>query len=189
MEKSESMQALEPLLEMLREGFEGLPEIELPDRFRLRRFREGDEAAWCRVIGQAFGGQRTIEYFEENMVQYAGARLERIYFIEDENEVVCATAAAYGDDEIGYVHYVGLADGYEGKRLGYWVCLAVLHDFRDRGCSACYLKTDDFRTPALKTYARLGFKPKVVHENQIARWRKVAETIDCPDLVDTIEDR
>jgi mycothiol synthase len=63
---------------------------------------------------------------------------------------------------------------HRGKRLGYVVSLAVLHDLRRHGCREAALLTDDPRIPAIKTYLSLGFLPALTDDTHPARWEAVA---------------
>ncbi|NLC55450.1 MAG: GNAT family N-acetyltransferase, partial [Armatimonadetes bacterium] len=72
--------------------------------------------------------------------------------------------------EIGWV---GVMPEHQGHRLAFHLCLACLRFLRDRGVRECFLLTDDFRVPAIKTYLRLGFEPEVTHESHPARWQKI----------------
>ncbi|MCK4601063.1 MAG: hypothetical protein KAU28_01265, partial [Phycisphaerae bacterium] len=68
-----------------------------------------------------------------------------------------------------------------GKRLGYWVCMAVLHRMLSEGFRRAGLGTDDGRFPAIKTYLHLGFEPRVIHDTHRARWRRIFEDLGMAD--------
>lgn len=164
-----------PQLHMLRVGFDNLPEIKLPNGFKLRASRgEADCENWCKIIGASFADERTAENYQKAILNYAGYAPERHFFIEDSDGVACATAGAFGAYDRGYVHYVGVLPSHLGHKLGYWVSLAVLHCFKERGLKFCMLTTDDFRIPAVKTYLRLGFRPLITHRSHKARWQRLA---------------
>lgn len=176
-----------PQLLMRRTNLHRLPPLELPANFQLRTYREGDSEAWRTIIGESFGEARSAEDFQKAMLERPDSAPDKIYFVAAPDGVLCATAAAYGDNKRGYVHYVGLRPAYAGNKLGYWVSLAVLHDFARRGCTDCILDTDDFRVPALKTYLRLGFHPVIRHPNQPLRWRAIAARLQAPMILDEME--
>ena len=48
-----------------------------------------------------------------------------------------------------------------------------------------YLNTDDWRTPAIRTYLSLGFKPEIIADNQVERWSKILSNIDETKEVQT----
>ena len=43
----------------------------------------------------------------------------------------------------------------------------------DRGLSAVYLTTDDFRIPAIRAYLKMGFVPVISSEDLRIRWEKI----------------
>ena len=170
-----------PQLRMMREGFDALPEVTLPEGYTLRSFQPGDESAWCRIIGAAFEGEWTLEQFKEAMLQRPDYLPERILFVCDAEGQAVATAAAYGSAHEGYVHYVGIVPEHGGLGLGYQASLATLHQFRARGCATAVLDTDDFRSSAIRVYWRLGFRPVFSHASHRDRWRGLMEKLQLQD--------
>lgn len=182
--RAKALATKHPQFEMERVGFDGLPPLELPEGYTLRTALpgNGDAEPWCRVIGESFEESLGPGDWRGRMVERDDYAPDRILFVCDPQGEPVATAAAYGGLLTGYVHYVGTAPAATGKRLGYWVSLAVLHLFAERGCERARLHTDDFRLPAIKTYWRLGFRPRITHDSHPHRWRKVAETLGIPEL-------
>ena len=161
-----------PQLHMRRAGFDDLPPLRLPTGYHLRTGQGEDDAlAWCRIIEEAFGDQRTGEDFHAQILQCGGYADDRLFFIEDPNGVACATAGAFGAGDEGYVHYVGVLPSHQGRKLGYLATLAALHSFRARDLKSCWLTTDDIRIPAIKTYLELGLHPMITHRSHPYRWR------------------
>ncbi|TVR48923.1 MAG: hypothetical protein EA425_13490 [Puniceicoccaceae bacterium] len=168
----------QPQLHMRRVGFETLPALELPEGFTLRSGRgESDAESWCRIIGASFAEALGAEDFRKRILEKQGYAPERHFFIVDPDGLDCATAGAFGANDEGYVHYVGTLPSHGGRKLGFWVSLAVLYCFRDRGLPSCWLTTDDVRLPALKTYHRLGFEPMITHRTHRHRWHRLAELL------------
>lgn len=166
---------LTPQLVMKRNNLARLPPVVLPDGYTLRTNADVDGASWSLILNESFGGERTAESFVQEMMHHPAYRTDRVLFICDAQNIPCATASAYRQEEwgaqTGYVHYVATRPDYAGMKLGYMVSLAVLHKFNEEGCADAVLQTDDFRVPAIKTYLRLGFHPLLVHENQPGRWQ------------------
>lgn len=73
----------------------------------------------------------------------------------------------------GCVHWVGTHPEHRGQGLGYLVSLAVLHDFIRLQCHDAFLRTDDERLAAIKTYLKLGFVPEFHHPSHPQRWEAV----------------
>ena len=160
---------------IMRRGPQPLPLLELPPGVGLRVFEEAwGPAAWEHAVNTAF--ERSMS-FDEVMRAEPAFRPERILFLEQEGSPV-AVAAAWQRDKwppgTGYLHYVAVLPGARGQSLGYWVCLACLHQMRREGNILALLETQDERLPAIKTYFKLGFSPDLTsHESYPARWEKI----------------
>ncbi len=175
----------DPQLRMLRPDLENLPGLDLPDGYNVRSYQPGDDKAWEHIIDQSFGAKPGSHSFDSIMRKDPAFRPERIWFIVQDRQPV-ATASAYSQPEkmpnSGMIHYVGALDGHKGKKLGFLVTLAALHQMVREDWQSSWLSTDDFRLPAIKTYLNLGFEPMLIHENQRERWRKVFDDLGLPDL-------
>ncbi|MDX2111604.1 MAG: hypothetical protein SFY80_15340 [Verrucomicrobiota bacterium] len=178
-----------PQLHMRRPDLENLPPLKLPAGFTIRNHRDGEFTHWTAIINDSFGGERTEHDFQNSMGTDSAHHRDRIFYVFDDKEQPCATASAYGHAPLGYVHYVGTRPKFAGKRLGYWVSLAVLYKFKELGYTNAELDSDDFRIPALKIYLDLGFLPVIVHPNQEDRWRDVAAALKNPKILDAWEYR
>jgi len=180
------LEGLSPQLLMRRPHMDGLPEFSLPEGHAIRPFQPGDERHWRAIVGAAFRETKTEEDFRKSMVERPDGDTANILFVVDPGGTPCATASAYGDATTGYVHFVATLPSHAGRKLGYWVSLEVLRRFRRRGCRKAFLKTDDFRIPAIKTYRQLGFKPWLAHESHLPRWKRLARLLDAPDLLEDV---
>lgn len=163
-------------LAMMRENLSDLPAVVLPEGYRLRHFRPGDEAGWEAVMEQSFGAKDPPWSFTATMGCDAACAPERVLFVTYDDVPVATASAWYRPEwgrDTGYVHYVGTSTRHAGRKLGYWVSLAVLHRFVFEGRARAVLQTDDHRVPAIKTYLQLGFVPWLVEEDQRQRWRTI----------------
>lgn len=180
---------LTPQLVMRRPVLRALPKVELPDGYPLRSFKPGDETGWEKIIAVTFETDAFV--FDKAMKADPAFRPERVWFITAGGKPV-ATASAWRKDRFGpntgYLHMVGVLPGHQGKHLGYWVSLAVMHQFVREGRVDAVLETDDYRIPAIKTYLKMGFEPLLVHENQRQRWRTIFQTISHPELEKEYDD-
>jgi len=178
---SKKVERLLPQLAMVRPNLEGLPPVLTPPPYTLRTYREGDEGAWEKIVAEAFGREVGHYRFDPLVRNSGGFRPEHVYFIVSPDGEPVATATALPRKPDGRtpprVHMVGVLRGHRGKKLGYWVSLAAMHQLAREGEKNVSLLTDDFRLPALKTYLALGFEPYLVHENQRERWRKIFVTL------------
>ncbi len=169
-----------PQLKMLRPDLAGLPEVVMPDGYTLRHFREGDGPAWTTILCESF--ESTPDKFSFDRIMRADIAFmpRRIWFVTH-NDIPIATASAYTNPsfmaDAGFVHYVGIQSEHKGRKLGYQVSLAALHQMVAEGWTRAWLSTDDFRLPAIRIYLDLGFEPLLVHENQRQRWQDVFKAL------------
>ena len=179
-----------PQLVMRRDDLDGLPAVSLPEGYIIRSYEPGDDAAWNRIIWEAFQEDNRERDFERTMRQNEAFQPDRVLFVCKGEETV-ATASAWNSSrlapEVGILHYVGTLLAERGRGLGLQVSLACLHKMISEGRRMAVLQTDDFRIPAIKTYLKLGFRPMLVHENQRKRWRDVFEQMGRPYLIERFD--
>ena len=162
-----------PQLVMFKEDLDDLAILNLPADYKLRSFQPGDEEYWEGIIDKSFNKQLD---FKEEISSKGIYRPECVLFINYKGRAVTTATAWYNkrwDQKTGYLHMVGVIPAHRGKGLGFKVSLAVLHQMVQEGRESAVLETDDFRLAAIKTYLKLGFKPQIIHENQIKRWKEI----------------
>lgn len=168
--------ALQPQLVMIRRPLTGLVPPRLPDPYTLRTFEHGDERHWEQIITESFKRDAGQILFDIIMRAHSAFQPERIFFITHHRRPV-ATASAWhrkqDGPEIGYLHYVGCMTNHQGRGLGRAVSLAALVRMNEEGRKEAMLETDDFRLPAIRSYLNMGFTPKIIHANQVQRWKNI----------------
>lgn len=169
-------------LRMVRPNLEDLPELELPVGYGMRTYRKGDEVHWARIISDSFGGRERTAQDTENEITNRDVFVPDGFYFATHRDVPVGTACAWrqsvDEQDVGYVHMVGVVAEHTGHKLGKWVSLAVLCYFRDNNFKCSMLDTDDFRVPAIKTYLNLGFIPVYVEAEQSERWRNIFEKLE-----------
>ncbi len=180
-----------PQLAMQRLHLDDLPENTLPSGYGIRAYRSGDADRCETIIASSFQAPRERFSFDRTMRSDPAFRPERVLFVTHEDTPV-GTASAYRfpalDRTGGSLHYVGVLPEYQGKKLGFRVSVAALHQMAREGWSSATLRTDDFRLAAVKTYLALGFKPLIVAGNQRRRWRDVLTAIGREDFCERFAD-
>ena len=168
-------------LQMRRPDLEGLGEVSLPPDYQIRTYMEGDDANWAEIINNSLGDGWDAERCRRDLTGRPQFRPLGLFFAVHDGETVgtaCAWTEPAEETEGGYVHMVGVMPEHRGKRLGYALCLSVLHFFRENGFQRAMLNTDDFRLPAIKTYLNLGFEPEYKYEDHEGRWKAVFEKLE-----------
>jgi mycothiol synthase len=148
----------------------------LPAGYVLRSYQPGDDEAYIQLMQSAgFSG-----WNQENLQRVFNACLAGgIYFIEESKTgALAATACAtHSPREFhptgGELGWVAVDPRQRGLGLSYWVCSEVVRLFLSHGYTDIYLLTDDFRSPAIYVYLRLGWVPYLCAEDMLKRWQAV----------------
>ncbi len=166
-----------PAICLERPTLANLPALALPVGFLIRSLRVEEGAIWEAVMDQAFGNYEPGD-FQKVMVENYDYDPSRVFVMFDPVGTPCATASAWRQhyrwgEGVGYVLFVGVIPAQRGRGLGYQMVLHILHEFVRCGLTSAVLETEDDNLPALKTYLKLGFLPRLVHERQVARWQQI----------------
>ena len=109
---------------MVRDGFDGVPEFALPAGYRFRPFRDGDAAVWTAL-------QRAAEpffdiadgLFEEQYGPRRAALPERMWFLDTDGGESVASISAWWENEPptpqdrGRIHWVVVHPEHQGRGL------------------------------------------------------------------------
>jgi mycothiol synthase len=169
-------------LSQLRMGYFRLPEIpsaRVVAGYSFRTFRAGDEAAWISILNTGDFGAWDRHRLDQML---AGARaplpLDSIVFATeaDDDGVPVGVANAFlydsGDGQCAELGWLAVRPEHRGHGLAYEICRRVLGFSRASGHRYVFLKTEDFRVAAIKTYLRLGFEPEM-KPDQVERWAEL----------------
>ncbi|MCL6509262.1 MAG: GNAT family N-acetyltransferase [Anaerolineae bacterium] len=171
-------------LPQLRMGFTRFDQLLPPQPvpgYGLRTFRPGDEDDWLALL-------RTEEAWEWDRARLdwmlAGGRgfmpPSGIFFAtKDDRPVAAACTFLYPDEAppAGELGWVITHPGHRRRGLALQVCRAVLGYIRNSGYSYAFLKTEDFRTAAVKMYLQIGFEPEMVHPGHPAWWAALHQSL------------
>lgn len=165
---------------MRRLNLDALPALPPPpDGYRLRLAEDADADALAALLRAAFDDDAwTVARVRADLLD--ASDVVSTFVVDFDGRPVATASARLRPDShpgSGYLHWVGALPGHAGKRLGFIVSLAVLHEFVRLNCRDAVLETDDFRLPAIKTYQNLGFRPEFRDETHEARWEVVEETL------------
>ena len=167
-------------LHMVRSSLRGLGKAIPPPGYHLRTYSKGDEESWAGIMNNSLGEGWDVERCRRELTARPQFRPGGLYFATHKNKPIgtaCAWTTAPDESEMGSIHMVGVLPEHRGKKLGYVLCLSVLHFFRENGFQTAQLRTDDFRLPAIKTYLDLGFEPDYMDESHRKRWNAILEKL------------
>ena len=165
-----------PQLDMTFDRFHCLPQVTLPDGYRLATLQERSTDDWIQALNAT--GQLG-EWNRDSAARWLQGERHAIaagtYFIIFEERPIataCAIAPTPSEPrpEFGWV---SVSPDHQGRGLGYQVSLAALLFIRELGYRETFLHTDDVRLAAIKTYLKLGFRPHLTHASHERRWKAV----------------
>jgi len=160
------------------------PTWRLPDAYVLRTYREGDEESYIRLMRRAGFSDWSSEHFESTIRCCIPGGL---FFVDHDatGEIVATAITTHNPDQWhpfgGELGWVAGDPAHRGKGLGLAVCAAVTRRFLSAGYKEIYLKTDDFRVAATKTYLKLGWRPMYHLPGMNERWEKIYSTLGWVD--------
>ena len=158
-------------LMMKNTNLQDLPAIVLPAGYELHTGRADSKAVWEDIVVSSFDLEMT---YEEGL-NYDNCGPDNCWFCAVDG-VDVATATSYTRPDYpnaAFLHMVGTHKKGLRKGAGKLAVLAVLHGLQKAGYEACYLRTDDFRLPAIAMYLSVGFEPIIDDEEMQTRWDNV----------------
>jgi mycothiol synthase len=164
------------------------PQVEVPRGYVLRTFRGDDAPGYLRLMAAAgFTG------WDETMLgRWLLKVIPRGFFVAFDRasgEIVATAMAAHNPSRLhlrgGELGWVAGDPRHAGKGLGTAVCAAAIACFIEAGYRRIYLRTDDHRLAALKTYLKLGYVPFLFAPGMRERWQAVCAKLAWPFEPDT----
>ena len=175
--------------------FEGkltdLPEVALPEGYRLVTFEPGDRDAWIDIERSA---QEVLsrEHGEACWERYYGAREQelpgRMWFVENAAGEKIATATALYDIHgaakpgEGQLHWVAVKKEYQGRGLSKPLITYVLQVMKRLGYDSVKIHTQTNTWLACKVYYDLGFRPEPGSRVQNRFGWKMVEQLTGKDI-------
>ena len=180
------------------------PDARVPDGYRLRALGPADAAAHAELMRRAGFSEWTAEKLGPWLLKVLpdglfGIEVKKGSGVFSRNgpagccaektpdpffTLVATAMATHNPTEQhpfgGELGWVAADPAHGGKGLGRAVCAAVVGRFLRAGYRRIYLKTDDWRLAAIKSYLKLGFVPFLHHPEMAERWRGVCEQLSWP---------
>lgn len=159
-----------------------LPEPTLPEGYRMRTYQPGDEEEFVALMHAAGFGNWTEQTLKDTLLKVLPKGLFLV--VAPDGALAATTMATHCPAEHhpfgGELGWVGASPAHQGKHLGRAVCLATLRRYARAEYTRIYLRTDDWRLPAIKTYFGIGFQPFFHLPDMPERWRAVCEKLSVP---------
>lgn len=157
--------------------------VVLPEGYSLRIYHPGDAEAYLALMHKA-----GFEDFNHDALRLWLSRvLPDGFFVVEAPEggsIVATAMANHNPSDLhpfgGELGWVAADPAHTGRGLGMAVCSAALNRHLDAGYRRIYLKTDDFRLPAIKTYLKLGYQPFLFTPDMPARWKRLCRELSWP---------
>jgi mycothiol synthase len=166
-----------------RQRLDNPPPISVAAGYDLRVYNPGDEPDFYKIMHIAgFEG-----WHDETLRPWLSKILPDGWFFVVERssgQMVATAMTTHNPSEQhpfgGELGWVASDLSHKGHGLGMTVCAAVTARFLTAGYRNIYLKTDDWRLPALKTYLRLGYVPLLFTPDMQRRWQAICAQLDWP---------
>jgi len=153
-----------------------------PSGYTVRTWIRNDYDGYVRLMTRAGFPQWTDP-------QRLATSLERclprgIFLVIEEHSgefVATATAWHHPSQEHpfgGELAWVAADPDHKGKQLGAVASVAATVRLIQAGYEEIYLRTDDYRLPAIKTYFKLGWEPFLCAPDMAERWRAVCQQLN-----------
>jgi mycothiol synthase len=162
---------------------ERLP-VALPTDYELRTFEPADAAAYLALMQTA----GFTDFGEAHLSGWLAKVLPDGFFLivhRPTGRLAATAGASHCPDALlhpygGELGWVAGSLAHAGRGLGRAVCATALNRFLSAGYRRIYLRTDDWRLPALKIYLGLGFQPFLYAPDMPARWATICEKLHWP---------
>lgn len=165
---------------MIHANLARVPQIALPDGYRMRFYHNGDVRTWLRIqqAAEPFSVP-TAETFARAMPGDTSYLAARVMFLVDPSGGDIGTITAWHNDQltgrdIGQIHWVAIIPSAQGRGLAKPMLSAACAVLRAHGYAEACLETDTRRVAALNLYLPGGFVPHPRDEAERTAWRTVA---------------
>jgi len=172
-------------LRMEHSHLDQLPDVEVRSPYSIRTIEPGDEGGLGRVYFASTLNTESVAQVRSRLHEHPCFDPARV-FVALTGDLMVGTAAAWRsvrEPEVGYLHMLGVLPEHRGNNLGAALTVATLRYTRDEGLPSQRLLTDDWRLPAIRLYLQLGYDPLITDCTHPRRWRKIARSLQQPDLI------
>jgi mycothiol synthase len=164
-----------------------LLELQLPDDYSLRTYRNGDESLWIDIqahAGEDIDRARLVLLWREYIDRVLPDGL--FFAIDTRTSQAVATAGALHNTRNGMfpfggeLGWVASAPAHQGRGLGKALSLAATNRLIRAGYRSIRVGTQDHRSAAIKLYLTLGYVPCLYAAGMAERWCSICEKLQWP---------
>lgn len=157
------------------------PLVTIPTGYRLRTYLSEDNNGYLSLMKES-GFNEFNQDLLSDCIRHAIDGGFLVIEYSATGEIVATAAALHNPSPLhpygGELSWVAVNLTHRGKGLGKAVCSAATTCFIKAGYKRIYLKTDDWRKPAIKTYLKLGYIPFLYVDNMLCRWKSVFKELN-----------
>ena len=161
-----------------------LPPLAFPEGYSASTYHdERDKAAWVACCQNGLlAPDATPDVFDASIGGAADCVPERdCLFLDRGGEHVGTVTAIYHPDRrCGHVHMFSIRPDSRGLGLGRVLVAMALSKLAASDPEFTFLKTDDWRLPAIRSYLRAGFQPVMTEPGMDERWNRILASIQTP---------
>lgn len=168
---------------MVRDDLNGIPDAELPDGFRIRPFRPGDERHWAEIemqAGEFTTIDRALTYFAGEFGPHPDELRERMLLLESDTEGPIGTTSAWFGEHagrtLGRIHWVAVIPAFHGRGLSKPLLAAAMRILAQHHHSA-FLTTQTTSWRAVGLYVQFGFRPLLGTPDAERAWAIVEQRL------------
>ena len=161
-------------LEMVRASSTLVPVPRVPDGYRLRTLEFGEESLYETLFQLAFDDKGRIAEIQGKMLPGAFFVIEHL----SSRRLVASCLAYHGRSSArhpnaGQLAWLVVDPGHGKKGLGTIVSATVTNRLVNDGYTRPFLRTEDFRIPAISIYLHLGWQPLLYTPEMKGRWERI----------------
>jgi mycothiol synthase len=163
-------------------------EPHVPSGYAIRTYQPGDEHPFLALMAVT-----DFDPWDDAKLQYNLARIipDGWFFALDsttQNAVgtaMCLHNYSGHTPFTGDVGWVACHPAHRGHGVGYSLTAAVTNRFRSAGYTRIQLGTEYYRLPAIKTYLKLGYLPRLYCPEMYPMWEAICAQIAWPFTPET----
>ncbi len=154
-------------------------EIFLPNGYTCRTYADGDDVVWTNIMNLSCPKKRVVADSRAEIFGRDDFAPDGCFFVCCQGKAVGSVCAwRYSEDgKIATLGMLAVVSEHRGSALGRYLCARLFDYLLARRFVNCFLSTDDWRLPAIKTYLDMGFQPVYYEAGQRERWEKIREKL------------